>query len=391
MFIFVGIMLIMIDIPLSIGKNKTHEFMYLGLFSLSVALWCMLETYSIQIFTGDARTVHIASCCMLMLIPVTVMRYLYAAYGDEMKYVTRIVVTMSTVEYILNIVLQLTGVADFQYTLKLSHVMLAIAALALFVTVMKNTIRDNKKGKSIFFRVMRGLGLGMIAFSTVIDIVRYNKGDTSDPARYVRIGILMFIICYAVSSIEKFVDTMKMGTKAELISHLAYRDGLTDFGNRTLFNERMEEINEHKLDDGREIGIIMFDVNNLKQVNDRLGHEAGDEMLKAAAGLIEDVYSKLGECFRIGGDEFVCIIRGDSMLAKCDELDRSFAQAMVDYNKNKAVNFHVRIAAGYCVYDSSMGDVDIKEIYKKADSNMYEKKKAMKAADDTGVIIRFPA
>jgi diguanylate cyclase (GGDEF)-like protein len=201
----------------------------------------------------------------------------------------------------------------------------------------------------------------------------------------------MFIVCYAVSSIEKSVDTMKMGTKAELISHLAYSDGLTDFGNRTLFNERMEEINEHKLENNQEIGIIMFDVNNLKQVNDRLGHEAGDEMLKAAAGLIEDVYSKLGECFRIGGDEFVCIIRGDSMLAKCDELDRSFAQAMVDYNKNKAVNFHVRIASGYCVYDSSMGDINIKDIYKKADANMYEKKKAMKAADDTGVIIRFPA
>jgi diguanylate cyclase (GGDEF)-like protein len=352
----------------------------------------MLETYSIQIFTGDARTVHIASCCMLMMVSISVMRYLYAAYGEEMKYVVRIVIGLSTFEYILNIVLQLTGVADFQYTLKLSHVMLIISASVLFIEVMRNTIKENKKSKSIFFRVIRGLGLGTIAFSTVIDIVRYYRGNTQDPARYVRIGVLLFIVCNAISSIEKFVDTMKMGTKAELISHLAYRDGLTDFGNRTLFNERIAELNEHKLDNvNQEIGIIMFDINNLKQVNDRLGHQAGDEMLKAGAELIDKVYGKIGECFRIGGDEFVCIIKGSGLSEKCRELDEGFANVMVEYNKNSTKSFRVRVASGYCVYDTSMGDRDIHDIYKTADANMYAKKKAMKEADSTGVLIRFPA
>jgi diguanylate cyclase (GGDEF)-like protein len=392
MFIFVGVLLMLIDIPLSIGKNKTHEFLYLGLFSLSVSMWCMLETYSIQIFTGDARTVHVTSCCMLMMVSVAAMRYLYAAYGEEMKYIARVVIGLSTFEYILNIILQLTGVADFQYTLKLSHIMLGISALVLFVEVMKNTIKDNKKSKSLFFKVIRGLGLGTIAFSTFIDIVRYYMGNTQDPARYVRIGVLLFIVCYAISSIEKFVDTMKMGTKAELISQLAYRDGLTDFGNRTLFNERIAELNEHKLDDsGQEIGIIMFDINNLKQVNDRLGHQAGDEMLKAGAELIAKVYGECGECFRIGGDEFVCIIKGKAVEEMCQKLDVKFAQLMVDYNKSTDKSFHVRVASGYSIYNTSMGDRDVREIYKIADSNMYEKKKKMKSLDKTDVIIRFPA
>jgi diguanylate cyclase (GGDEF)-like protein len=352
----------------------------------------MLETYSIQIFTGDARTVHVASCCMLMMVSISAMRYLYATYGDEIKIITRIVIGFSTLEYIVNMVLQLAGIADFQITLKLSHVMLGVTALVLFIEVMRNTIKDNKRSKSLFFRVIRGLGLGTIAFSTAIDIVRYYMGNTQDPARYVRIGVLMFIVCYAISSIEKFVDTMKIGTKAELISKLAYQDGLTDLGNRTLFNERISELNEHKLDNpAQEIGIIMFDINNLKLVNDRLGHQAGDEMLKAGAELIQKVYGEVGECFRIGGDEFVCIIKGSGILKKCEELDRSFAELMVDYNRNTTKNFHVRVASGYCVYDTSMGDRDIREIYKVADSNMYEKKKAMKESDNTGVIIRFPA
>jgi diguanylate cyclase (GGDEF)-like protein len=185
---------------------------------------------------------------------------------------------------------------------------------------------------------------------------------------------------------------MKMGTKAELISHLAYRDGLTDFGNRTLFNERIAELNEHKLDNvNQEIGIIMFDINNLKQVNDRLGHQAGDEMLKAGAELIYKVYGENGECFRIGGDEFVCIIKGSNLAERCRELDESFANVMVDYNRDTAKSFHVRVASGYSIYDTAMGDRDIHEIYKIADANMYEKKKAMKEADNTGVLIRFPA
>jgi diguanylate cyclase (GGDEF)-like protein len=308
-----------------------------------------------------------------------------------MKYVARIVIGLSVMEYITNLVLQLTGIADFQLTLKLSHVMLVITAVVLFVEVMKNTIKENKKNKSLFFRVIRGLGLGTIAFSTVIDIIRYNTGNTLDPARYVRIGVLLFIICYAISSIEKFMDTMTLGAKAELISKLAYQDGLTEFGNRTLFNERMDEINEHKLDTNQEIGIVMFDINNLKQVNDRLGHQAGDDMLKAGAELIKGVYGDDGECFRIGGDEFVCIMKGENMLKKCRELDEIFAEVMVEYNRNIATTFRVRIASGYCVYDKSKRECDIHDIYKKADSYMYEKKKAMKEQDNTGVIIRFPA
>jgi diguanylate cyclase (GGDEF)-like protein len=54
--------------------------------------------------------------------------------------------------------------------------------------------------------------------------------------------------------------------------------------------------------------IVTFDLNNLKQCNDQYGHRAGDEYIINAAHIIEDNFERYGKCYRIGGDEFCCII-----------------------------------------------------------------------------------
>ena len=55
-------------------------------------------------------------------------------------------------------------------------------------------------------------------------------------------------------------------------------------------------------------GIVMLDVNQLKKINDTLGHKAGDELICGASACIRQVFSKYGTCYRIGGDEFAVIL-----------------------------------------------------------------------------------
>lgn len=389
LFLFVGVLLILADIPVNVGRQKNHELLYLGLFSLVIALWCCMETYVIQIFLGDARTVHIASCCLLMLLPVAVVRYLYEAYGESIRYMARAVIVLSVIEFILNIVLQLTGVADFQQTLRFSHVLLILSAIILVGTVMYFTIKSNKEDSLLFFKIIRGIGLGSIAVMTVIDIIRFYFGTGEDVGKYVRIGVLIFIICYGGSSLERSMDAIRLGARAEIVSQLAYEDGLTGLGNRTLFKERLAALDEQKIKDQLEIAIIMFDVNNLKVVNDRLGHQIGDNMLVKSAELIQSTFGAEGECFRVGGDEFVAIINGNHVEARYEICQKQFDAAVEEYNAIPNRIFTIRIAYGCGIYKPGMGAKRLNDIYVQADAKMYNHKKYMKARTQEEVIVNY--
>ncbi|MBQ9608175.1 MAG: GGDEF domain-containing protein [Lachnospiraceae bacterium] len=386
MFIFVGVLFILADIPLNSGSHKNHEFFYLGLFSLTIALWCLTSTYSIQIFTGDSRTNHIVSCFLLMLIPIPTMLYLYEAYGEKIHRTARIVATLSIIEFVVNLILQLTNVADVQLTLFLSHILLAMAGIVFFTTIFINSINKTSKNSVRLFKVIRSIGMGSIGVSAIIDIVRYTKGY-DDASRYVRIGLLIFIICYGGSSLEKSIDTIRLGTKADIISKLAYQDGLTELGNRTLFKERLSYLDSIKVRDNLYITITMFDVNNLKKINDILGHQAGDEMLIESAEIIKRSFGSEGECFRTGGDEFVSIITGNDSEARAHACHTLFEGYIDDHNSSQKTKYLIKIASGSCTYKPKMGDKSLNEIYQTADDYMYANKKQMKLADGDNQII----
>ena len=161
------------------------------------------------------------------------------------------------------------------------------------------------------FRVLRGVGIGAVGVSAVVEIIRFNSG-AEDTGRYVRVGLLLFIICYGLSSLERSIETVRLGVKAEVISHLAYQDGLTELGNRTLFNERLAALEEQKQKGQLEIAITMFDVNDLKKVNDQMGHQYGDQLIIKAAGILVNTQLENSEIIRTDGNEFLIYLIGYS-------------------------------------------------------------------------------
>lgn len=97
---------------------------------------------------------------------------------------------------------------------------------------------------------------------------------------------------------------------------IAKTDGLTGLENRLAFDELLREIENEKTSE-KDWAMLMIDLNDLKNTNDQYGHEAGDELIKGAATIINEIYGQKGECFRIGGDEFVVIIdAGEELMAE---------------------------------------------------------------------------
>lgn len=381
LLLFVGLLLVIADIPINIQSEKNHELMYLGLFAVSIAIWCLSETNLLQLFTGDSRVMQIVSCYSLMLIPIPMVLYLDSAFGFRKRIIVPVITWLSFAEYIVCTVLHFTKILDYRETLKATHIMLGISAVTLLVTIIRNSFMVGKNQMKNVYRVLRGIGLMGLAFATAIDLWRFYQGTSTDSAMFVRIGLLLFIICYGSSSMEKTINAVRLGVRAEFVSQLAYKDGLTGIGNRTSFQEHLVELEKNK-NTTPSIGIVMFDVNDLKYVNDNLGHSFGDSMLVESAKMIKDAFNfEDASCYRIGGDEFAVIINGDDVSKHFEQGIVRFSRTMHEYNQSPSFPFRISIAHGYAMFDHRHPEMKLMELYEQADAAMYDNKKEMKSKE----------
>ncbi len=159
-----------------------------------------------------------------------------------------------------------------------------------------------------------------------------------------------------------------MSMQIDHVRSKAYRDGLTGLENRTAYNECIESLNKQISEQTAEFTIVMFDINDLKIINDRKGHDKGDEEIIKAANILKEAFP--GErIFRIGGDEFVVIISSSGEKAKMLMND---CEALVRKNGED----HKRImSSGFAGYDAA-SDRTYQDTFSRADQMMYESKKA---------------
>ena len=118
-----------------------------------------------------------------------------------------------------------------------------------------------------------------------------------------------------------------------------------------------------------EFAMVVLDINGLKNVNDTLGHKAGDEFIQKGCKIICDVFRHC-PVFRIGGDEFAVIIQGNSY----QYVDK-IMQVWEKTNEENIKNDAVVIAAGMARYED---DKKVEAVFAKADALMYENKKKLK-------------
>lgn len=154
---------------------------------------------------------------------------------------------------------------------------------------------------------------------------------------------------------------------------MARRDELTGVKNRTAFSEAIEIVNKD-IEDGivDHYGVVMCDINDLKKINDTRGHAFGNEAIQTASRLICEVY-KHSPVFRIGGDEFVVMLKGSDY----DNRDALLKTLMGKAENNRRTRTGPILAAGMSVYEP--GD-KFSEVLDRADRLMYENKNKLKTA-----------
>jgi len=163
------------------------------------------------------------------------------------------------------------------------------------------------------------------------------------------------------------------------LSTLMEKDSLTSVKNRTAYDKYVNEI-EKKISDNscKPFSVICFDINNLKEINDKYGHEKGDEYIKNCCKFICNSFKK-SPVFRTGGDEFVSILFDEDYNNREDLLTsmRKEMNALSNTDIIASPAERVSIATGMADYDPGSSDSYI-EVFKWADEKMYQHKFIMK-------------
>ena len=183
------------------------------------------------------------------------------------------------------------------------------------------------------------------------------------------------------SHIRTILSTMHELTltrkKADEMSALAHKDGLTGLRNKTAFDKEAKRIDQGIPEGKTEFGIVMIDLNFLKVINDNYGHDKGNVSLIKLCQIICEVFDH-SPVFRIGGDEFVVLIENTDY-KNVENLERQMNDRLAKLATDASLKTWERVSAaiGVALFDPKL-DNSVDSVFKRADDLMYEHKKEMK-------------
>ena len=170
--------------------------------------------------------------------------------------------------------------------------------------------------------------------------------------------------------------SVRLREHAKLQHLLAYRDSMTGLRNTTAYKSWVTDFDKEI--QGKDFGVIVLDLNYLKDTNDRYGHDMGNRLIVTAAKIIADTF-KRSPVFRIGGDEFVVILQNRDLEEREALFARFDLECATRTVQSDGQNVMISIAKGFARFNPEK-DTQIVDVFNRADEAMYQNKKEIKAA-----------
>ena len=368
----IGVSMLLISIILKNGE-LTNALFRLGMLTIITAVWSLCILNLLQLYIGDVFfLLNLEFLTFTLLLPFFIF-FLQAFSFYKNQKVVKILFWMSILNFVVVEFLQLFGVADYLESIVLTHGMIGITVFYLFVNGIREMFRkEAPKEVKVFI-----LTLIILLLFTVIDLYRFYFLLGIDEGFFTRVGLLVFILLWAVDIIKNISKVIAENAKAKLFEKMAYQDQMTGLQNRSAFEEKLSLFRE--LPENGNFGVIItFDMNGLKRINDQYGHAKGDEAIIEFANIIKTGFEDIGNCYRIGGDEICVIVEQDQLMI--EEAIESRMNLIADKAKEAGIRQGTgfTVAGGYskCRQDKSFS---IDEAYKQADQEMYLNKERMKS------------
>ena len=260
---------------------------------------------------------------------------------------------------LINVFGFITGVADPISLLPFTHVYILASSFLAFVYVLLQ--RKGAHSTSLL------AGMMCLIASAVAGLLLFYIAPTKGYAPSVfALGFFMFFLMILKILWSRRIEQIKEMKFIDTYKSLAYSDVMTGLENRTSFEARFRSMQSENMQ-GKMVSIIVFDIRGIKDINDSIGHQAGDKMITGTSDIINRIFSSVGRCYRIGGDEFAVIMVDKPLVAEkyLDDFDKSVAE----YNKYNA--FPIKVDYGYAQKEWREDQSFFRELFKEADKAMY--------------------
>lgn len=344
------------------------SLLMMGIFSINIGIWKITDLDTTTLLFPHSITLAYLPYFTLFLVSVPFILYVKELFSKKEHLLWYLPCIFSVAVILLSVILQLTHTADFRQVLWMNHAVMGSLVLVIIPMIIYElkTVGLHGRLKTTIFGMCCSL-IGLIA-----DLLIYYVSHGTSATVLGMLGFTIYISVLGFTSFQQARKLMAIGMQAKHFEQMAYHDQLTGLFNRTAYAEYTSHANfkpENHI-------VVMLDLNNLKRCNDTQGHEMGDRYIINSANIIEQVFSSIGKCYRMGGDEF-CILLNKVSLKECSGRVKKLQEEVARHNQEHPTNFTIQIACGYVAYDGDI-DYDLNDTLRRADKMMYHEKFAMK-------------
>ena len=345
-------------------KEIYKSLISLGCYILCAGIWVLTDSRLLLLVTQKTGVVEMISFFAFFGLPIPFMEFTGKMLPEREKILKNFqnIFLMMLLVYSVNYI---GGVIPIAVLIVLEHLFMA-SAIIMFLYFGYQEI---KKGQN---RKLNRVMVGYIVFciSSVFALTSFYTGNSYLYSIAYVVGIMGFVFFLVDAACISVYDQLKENANAAMYARLAYLDMMTGFGNRTAF---LEDTDIDKTYSGS-MAYIMVDANNLKKVNDTLGHQKGDELITQITKCLRKVIKNDGKCYRIGGDEFVISLRNKNQ----QDIEAYITQIQKEIQTADAQStIPISAAIGYAWTTESHKDLE--KLLHEADESMYENKKKLKA------------
>lgn len=382
-FILLGLFLVFIGGIFILMKLDVHDLLYLGILALCVGGWTASYHRLAVIYGGSmSESTRMEYLCLMAGCVALLMFFrdsvMSMKNNSALKISYRILMWTEILSYSVILILDLTSVihmTSFLLFIQLCMCVEAVYILSLMIVLIRHGRKDGKIILIAFSIFVACAGIDVLSYAASINwgINAYSDGRIASLGTVI---LVAFLICHFTLSIfTKYKDDHEK----EVLYKLAYSDELTKVYNRRYCERIMDELTEKK----QHYTIFSFDLNNLKKINDNMGHQYGDALISGFANILKETFTEDAIVGRMGGDEFIVLLDDKDIHSHDHSKEiKKYYEILERYNRQEE-NFQFSASYGYADMEEIKpvdGVVDSRKVYALADNRMYEMKSQNKDA-----------
>lgn len=365
----IGIFLIFIYIGSSKYSDLNYKIiLYLGFINVITALRTLLDSKILELFISDVIPRGEIKIVCIFLLPVVFLKFVMKTCKAEYINILNLKLKLILSYIVVSSILHMLNIIHYMESIIIFHGL----CIVIYILCMIISIKDMDSIKSYDIKIY--LGIILLATTGFLDLVLYyNYGQL----KYNNLFEWTIITCnmiFAYYSGKKAKQFFYVGYFGEKNVDYRYIDSLTGLLNRMAFDIKMYEINR-SLKEYLGYSLFVFNLNNLKKINDTLGYFEGNRYIKNNVNVLLNIFESYGELYRINADEFVLIANRRIPISKCEEKLHLYVERTMPERKIDLIG----ISYGYSKITNK--NINIYQVLSKAEMNMIKLKNRLKQSN----------